>query len=268
MKSDPLFFHLFKNLPSSFFRLVGRREADAKRYKFLSIEYKATAVRLDGVFLPDDPEAGPAYIWEAQLYSSDKFYANFLTKINRFLEHGDPNQDFVAVAIYKNRGTEQKNLKPYRYFTQSDQLIRIYLDELPPAGPDQFVMGILAMIAAKQADALEQAKAMVPRVKSSKLPKKFVRKLLELIETVIVHQFPDLSREEIEKMIEVTDFRQTRVFKDAFVEGKEKGLEKGRDEGREAVALNMLDKKHPIAEIAELTGLTTAQVRKLVKKPK
>ena len=55
MKSDPLFFHLFKNLPSSFFRLVGRREADAKRYKFLAIEYKATAVRLDGVFFPTIP---------------------------------------------------------------------------------------------------------------------------------------------------------------------------------------------------------------------
>jgi predicted transposase YdaD len=114
MKSDSLFFRLFEESPNCFFRLIGRPENDAQRYSLDSIEYKATAVRLDGVFQPRQPNVDPAYIWEAQTYPSDKVYANLLTKIGRFLEHGNPKQDWVAVVIYANRSLEQNNLRPYR----------------------------------------------------------------------------------------------------------------------------------------------------------
>jgi predicted transposase YdaD len=66
MKRDPLFFEFFKELPGCFFQLVGRSERDAEKYELEAIEYKATAVRLEGVFRPRQPAAGPAYLWEAQ----------------------------------------------------------------------------------------------------------------------------------------------------------------------------------------------------------
>src|ERR1041385_2653903 len=100
MKRDPLFFRLFKELPECFFRLVGRSEEDARRYKLEAIEYKATAVRLDGVFRPVEAGDDPAYLWEAQYYHSETVYANLMTKIGRFLEHGNPDQDWIAVVIY------------------------------------------------------------------------------------------------------------------------------------------------------------------------
>ena len=178
MKRDPLFFRLFKELPGCFFHLVGRPDSDAKRFQLDAIEYKETSVRLDGVFQPLQAEVDPAYIWEAQNHPSDKVYANLLSKIGRFLEHGNPSQDFVAVVIYPNRAMEQKNLRPYRCLLDSDQLIRIYLDELPPARPEQFEMGILELIAAKPEAALENAEAMVPRVRESKLPKQFQRMVI------------------------------------------------------------------------------------------
>src|SRR5258708_882214 len=52
MKRDSLFFSYFRELPGSFFQLVGRPESDARRYDLKAIEYKETAVRLDGVFQP------------------------------------------------------------------------------------------------------------------------------------------------------------------------------------------------------------------------
>ena len=106
-----------------------------KRYILEAIEYKATSVRLDGLFRPLQPGDDPAYLWEAQFYSSEKVYANLLSKIGRFLEHGNPEQDWVAVVIYPNRELEQKNLHPYRCLLESDQLVRIYLNELPPRRP-------------------------------------------------------------------------------------------------------------------------------------
>ena len=164
MKRDPLFFRLFKELPSCFFQLVGRSDRDAQRYQLEAIEYKTTAVRLDGVFRPLKPDDDPAYIWEVQFYPSDKVYANLLSKVGRFLEHGDPAQDWTAVVIYPNRAIEQKNLRPYRCLLESDQFVRVYLDELPPAPPDCFDMGILELIAAKPEAALEKARIMVPRL--------------------------------------------------------------------------------------------------------
>ena len=143
MKRDSLFFRFFEDLPNSFFQMIGRSETEAERYDLNAIEYKETSVRLDGVFVPREPDADPAYIWEAQYYASDNVYANMLSKVGRFLEHGDSSQDWVAVVIYPNRSMEQKNLRPYRCLLGSDQCVRIYLDELPPARPDQFELGIL-----------------------------------------------------------------------------------------------------------------------------
>ncbi len=62
MKSDHLYYRLFRELPGCFFRLVGRPGEDADRYELNAVEYKETAVRLDGLFQPRDPTAGPAYI--------------------------------------------------------------------------------------------------------------------------------------------------------------------------------------------------------------
>ena len=65
------------------------------------------------------------------------------------------------------------------------------------------------------------------------------------------------EREEIDKMLTISDFRQTRVYQEALEEGMEKGVEK--------VALWMIKKNWPIAEIVEATGLSAVQVRKLKK---
>lgn len=278
MKRDSLLFRFFTDLPGCFFQLIGRPATDANRYTLDAIEYKETAVRLDGVFQPREPDIDPAYIWEAQYYPSEKMYANLWSKIGRFLEHGNPRQDWVAVVIYPNRSLEQKNLQPYRCLVESEQLVRIYLDELPPAAPDEFEMGILELIAARPEAALEKARAMVPRLKTSKRPQSFQRQVVQFIETVVLYQFPKLTRKEIEAMLQVSDVRETRVFQEALEEGLEKGRKEGREEGVEQgiergiergieqVALRMMRLNRQVAEIAAATGLNAAQIRKLKKK--
>jgi predicted transposase YdaD len=114
-------------------------------------------------------------------------YANLLTKIGRYLEHGNPKQDWVAVVIYANRSLEQQNLRPYRCLINSDQLVRIYLDELPPAPSDNFDVGALQLIAAKPEIALEKAKGLVPRVRTSKRSRTYRQTVIQFIETLIVH---------------------------------------------------------------------------------
>jgi predicted transposase/invertase (TIGR01784 family) len=265
MKTDALFFRFFKELPSCFFQLIGRPETDALRYNLDAIEYKETAVRLDGIFQPHQPEVDPAYIWELQAYRLDTVYANLMTKIGRFLEHGNPEQDWIAVVIYATRSFEPPNLRPYRCLVESDQLVRVYLDELPPAPPDKFELGLLDVIMAKPDAAMAKAKAMVPQIRVSDRPPDYQWAVIQLIETAIVQKFPEMTTVEIENMLELTDIRKTRVFQEALEEGMEKGMEKGREEGIEKVALKLIQLKRPISEIAKATGLTAAQIRKLKK---
>jgi len=85
---------------------------------------------------------------------------------------------------------------------------------------------------------------------------------------VIVHQFPEWTNEEIETMLQVTDVRQTRVFKDAHAEGRGEGREEGRERERVNVARKLLEQGLSVAAIADATGLTQAQIRKLDKKPR
>jgi predicted transposase/invertase (TIGR01784 family) len=266
MKRDSLFFELFRDLPRGFFEVIGRGDVDPRQYELKAIEFKESAVRLDGVFLPRTRDAGPAYIWEAQCYLSDKVYANLLSKIGRFLEHGDSNQSWVAVVIYPTRSLEQKNLEPYRCLLNSDQLIRVYLDELSPAEPDRIELGILHMIAVGPDEALREAQRLVPQVRTSRLPAEFRTRVIQFIETVILYQFPKLSREEIERMLQVTDVRQTRVFQEAREEGREEGLEEGREKALLEVAIQLLRLGRPIAEVVKATGFTAAKVRALKKK--
>jgi predicted transposase/invertase (TIGR01784 family) len=80
-----------------------------------------------------------------------------------------------------------------------------------------------------------------------------------LIETVVVYKFPQMTREEIEKMLQVNDFRETRVYQEALEEGAVKAID--------VVARRMLAKGVSESEIAEFTGLSVADIRRLKKKP-
>ena len=53
----------------------------------------------------------------------------------------------------------------------------------------------------------------MPRLKASMRSEPIQRMMLQFIETVHVYQFPNWSRAEVEKMLQVTDISQTRVFK-------------------------------------------------------
>ncbi|MBC8044859.1 MAG: DUF2887 domain-containing protein [Rhizobacter sp.] len=64
MKTDTLFYRLFKHYPSLFFRLAGEPAELAGRYTFSSVELKETQTRIDGLFVPKG--ASPVYFAEVQ----------------------------------------------------------------------------------------------------------------------------------------------------------------------------------------------------------
>ena len=255
MKTDTLFYRFFQELPECFFALVGRPVTDAERYRFEAIELKDTAVRIDGVYSPrqhDEREA--VFFVEFQNHPSERTYSNLLLKIGLYLEKVNPRQNWQSVVIYPSRSIEQVNLHPCRTWLQSEQMTRIYLNELPEPRPGEFGLSILRLIVARADDARDEAQRLIPQVRESNEPAEQQAKLIELIETVVAYQFPNLSRKELEKMLQVDSFRETKVYQEAF------------EEGIETVARRLLEQKFPLKKIAELTGLSVGKIKRLRKK--
>jgi predicted transposase/invertase (TIGR01784 family) len=63
-------------------------------------------------------------------------------------------------------------------------------------------------------------------------------------------------------MLQVSDFRQTKIYKEAVAEGIEKGIEKGAEQ----FARRLVAKKFPLEEIADLTGLSVGEIKRLKNK--
>lgn len=272
MKTDSLYYRLFKELPECFFEVIGRPASDAKHFRFDAVELKDTAARLDGVFLPIDAAGEErVYFVEFQSHVSERTYSNLLLKVGLYLEKVNPSQDWQAVVFYPSRMFEQPNVRPYRLLLASDQLVRIYVDELPTPAPQQYGMQILKLIVGRPEQSLAAAQRLIPLIRTSNQPRDERDHLIELIETVMLYKLPHLGRKELEKMLQVESYRQTRVFQEGLEEGMEKGLEegieKGIEKGKEAAAeefaCRLLARKFAESEIAELTGLSPAQIKKL-----
>jgi predicted transposase/invertase (TIGR01784 family) len=101
VKTDPIFYRLFQNVPSAFFELIGRSPAEAIAYEFRSVEIKQTAFRIDGVFIPITPdEQTPILFTEVQFQRDDDFYYRFFSEITLYLRQYKPPSDWRAFIIY------------------------------------------------------------------------------------------------------------------------------------------------------------------------
>lgn len=82
--------------------------------------------------------------------------------------------------------------------------------------------------------------------------------LVGLIETVIIHKLPRLSREEIQNMLQVQDIRESRVYQEA----KEEGLKEGMEKGMTRAILKMAANNMPADQIASILELDEEFVRR------
>jgi predicted transposase/invertase (TIGR01784 family) len=75
MKTDAIFYELFKQFPIIFFELIGKPQTNTNIYEFTTPEIKQRSFRLDGVFSTLDNFANePIYFIEVQFYKDEEFY--------------------------------------------------------------------------------------------------------------------------------------------------------------------------------------------------
>ena len=75
MKTDNIFYRLFKTLPTLLFDLSGITQPQGEQYQFRSEEIKQTSFRLDGIYAPPASEQQlPLYFVEVQFQPDPDFY--------------------------------------------------------------------------------------------------------------------------------------------------------------------------------------------------
>ncbi|MEM9274004.1 MAG: Rpn family recombination-promoting nuclease/putative transposase [Cyanobacteria bacterium P01_F01_bin.143] len=258
MKTDTLFYKLFQEFPWIFFQLIERSEIEIAAYEFIAPEIKQRAFRLDGLFTTKAEDSDlPLYFVEVQFYQEADFYDRLFPSIFLYFSQYKPiNLEWFAIVIFNRKSNDVPIPTRYKEIAQQ-RLHRIYLDELSQQEESEMGIGILKLIVESQDKAGELARNLIEKTKEEFETSINQKQLQELIETIIIYKFPELSYEEIEKMLNLEEIKQTRVYQDAKQEGKLEGKLEGIEEGIER---GKLEQKIAIIPLLQELGLNTKQI--------
>ncbi|WP_017651226.1 Rpn family recombination-promoting nuclease/putative transposase [Fortiea contorta] len=268
MKTDSIFYRLFQEFPHIFFELIGNSPAQANIYQFSSVEIKQTAFRIDGVFVPIQGDSHPIYFAEVQFQTDSKIYSRLFAEVCLYLRQNQPQNDWGAVVLYPSRSVDVGDIKHYREFFSSQRVKRIYIDELGESA--SLPIGVATaklVVESEDSTAIVQARELIDRTKRESNSQSR-QKLLQLIETILLYKFPNMSREDVEKMFGLSELKQTKFYQEVFQEGVEQGVEQGIEQGvyREKLRTisRLLKLGFSIEQVAEAVDLSLAEVRKVV----
>ncbi len=252
MRRDSIFYSLFKQSPSLLFELLSEVPDSAARYRFELVAVKEPTFIIDGVFLPPESESpGVVFFAEVQMQRNDRLYERmFAESMAYFYRNRYYHSDWQAVLIYPSRSMEQTETHPYRSLLNSDQVHRIYLNELGEI--EDLSLGVASMVLTivKESEAAEKARMLIERANQEVSALSIRQGIIEMISTIMVYKFINLSRQEIDAMLG-TKFEETRVYREA------------KEEKAQEIALNLLRQGLSIESIAQATGLTVTQLQEM-----
>ncbi len=262
MKTDSLFYSLFKNWPQLGLDFLGL-PYDGASYCFVSEEIKQTGFRIDGLFKPNEQNPNyPLIFAEVQAQPDEQFYGRLFTEITLYLYQQKIQRPWLALVIYPKRSLEKHSGIAFEPFMQLPQLHRIYLEDYLQQTNLNLTHALIALIACEPSEAIVRAQALVKQHTEPDDP------VLNFIETVLVYKLPHLSRKEIRTMLGLdTQLKKTRFYQEIAEEERQEGWQQGKLEGKlegKAVLLQQLLTKRfgPLSKQTQLR-LTTASLEQL-----
>ena len=245
MKTDALFYELFKFYPKSLFELLSlNMDGD---YVFESITVKTTEKRFDG-FLKRTDGQGPNVFIEIQGYDDPGFYWRLFREICTWYEQSDNNAPFVAIALFIDENHIPKQCS-FVEITFPNQFLQFNLSDCLKAIEDK--AGVLTVLKPLVLKKKSQLPELVPQWKSEidslNLPENKATLLEELLEYSILQRFPKLTLKEVQQMLQLTPLEKSvavqqlirinvtkskkEAKEDGINEGLKKGIKKGKVEG-------------------------------------
>ncbi|MEH1793982.1 Rpn family recombination-promoting nuclease/putative transposase [Nostoc sp.] len=267
MRRDTIFYKLFKQFPGLLFELVDEPPPEAENYQFESVEVKETAFRIDGVFLPPaDAVSKTVFFAEVQFQKDEDLYHRFFSELFLFLYRNSIRyDDWFGVIIFASRSLEPSSSSIHRALLESGQVRRVYLDELGDLREQPLGLGLMLLTnVTSETEAVEGARFLLEQAQQQS-----EQAIIDLITTIIVYKFSNLSREEIQAMLGL-NLEEPRAILEAKEEGREEGKVEGREEGKiegeRAIVLRLLNRRVgniPDALLSPIQELSVEQLEAL-----
>ncbi|MEH2264899.1 DUF2887 domain-containing protein [Nostoc sp.] len=218
MRRDTIFYKLFKQFPGLLFELVDEPPPEAENYQFESVEVKETAFRIDGVFLPPaDAVSKTVFFAEVQFQKDEDLYHRFFSELFLFLyRHSIRYEDWFGVIIFGSRSLEPSSSSIHRALLESGQVRRVYLDELGDLREQPLGLGLMLLTnVTSETEAVEGARFLLEQARQQS-----EQAIIDLVTTIIVYKFSNLSREEIATMLGL-NLEEPRAIREAKEQGRE-----------------------------------------------
>jgi predicted transposase YdaD len=252
MDTDKLAYEIFAVDPGSFFEILGQPRSEAKHYVFHAVDLKAVERRVDGYFEPKDASR-PFYFSEVFFYKKENAYANVFAKVFLKLEQA-PTHPWRVGMLFESRSLEPTDLSAYAPLLTSGWVHRIYLDELQETSRSGVGLCILKLASTTKTRTKDKAKQLADRVAEEVEPDSDRKTYLALIEYILISKFANLSREEIRTMLNLGDYKKSRVYKETREETYVEVIDKMSKQGFTA------------EDIAKMLEMDLDAVKKILKK--
>ena len=84
---------------------------------------------------------------------------------------------------------------------------RIYLDEISP-GKDNLGIEVVKLVIESDKQVAESAKQLIQQVRQQLTNATIQNNVIDLIETIVIYKLPQKTRQEIEVMLDLGDFKK------------------------------------------------------------
>ncbi len=105
----------------------------------------------------------------------------------------------------------------------NQQVQFVYLDELGETAEASLSFGMVQLVMATEETAPRLTNQLMQKAQQELEDEALRRRVLELIETILIYKFTNLSRQELEAMFGLDELKQTRYFREVAEEAKLEG---------------------------------------------
>jgi predicted transposase YdaD len=247
MKTDALFYELFRLEPQSLFDLVRlKMEGD---YAFESITVKTIEKRCDG-FLKRTDNQGPNVFLEVQGYDDPGIYWRLFREVCAWYEQSDSSAPFLAIVLFTDARYVPKEC-PFVHVAPPHQFFQYDLADCLKALGDN--SGPLTVLKPLVLEDKRQLPELVPQWKAEidalAISAEKAQCYEELLEYAILQRFPQMTLKEVQQMIQLTPLEKTVAVQELILMSIQKGKKEGKKEGKEEGKEEGLKKGELIGEI-------------------
>ena len=260
MKTDKLFYRIFLSQPSLIAELLSDIPEDCQ-FEYSAPVVKEKEVRLDGLLTPvsDNPDL-PIIFLEAQMQRDQEFYGRYFSGLFLYLHQYKITRLWRGLLILRDRSQDLGSERTYQTLLDN-QVQRLYLDDLLTQENLSPNLAILRLIVTPENEVVSLAQRLLGGIETAEE----FRQKLDLVEAILVNKFPELSIEEIQKMLDLreADITKTRFYQEVLQIGRREGEQIGRREG-EQFGLQIGEANMVIRMLIRRFGrLTTPQTKKV-----